>query len=54
MQIGPPVDFQNTWENAENVVPTVTKISAGDWKEEWTVRKHSWCFFILEGKAVAS
>jgi hypothetical protein len=45
------VDGQNTWEAPETVVPKVKQLKGDEWKSEWTVRKHSWCFFILTGRA---
>ena len=42
---------QNTWGAPKTVVPEVKQVKGAEWKGEWTVRKHSWCFFILTGRA---
>ncbi len=45
---------QNTFDKPKTVVPEVSKLSADEWskKGKWTVRKHSWSFFVFEGTAV--
>ncbi len=42
----------NTWEKPEAVVPKIEKLERGAWenKSKFTVRKHSWAFFIFDGK----
>ena len=48
---GEIADRQNTFDNPENVVPTISKLSADEWsKGEKVVRKHSWAFYIFEGE----
>ncbi|KAG7527823.1 hypothetical protein FFLO_06566 [Filobasidium floriforme] len=39
----------NTFEKPNEVVPTVEKLEGKQWKGTYTVKKHSWSFFIFEG-----
>lgn len=43
----------NTFECPETVKPVETEIDGKEWekKADWTFRKHSWTFFVLEGSA---
>ncbi|PWN54403.1 glycoside hydrolase [Violaceomyces palustris] len=43
---------KNTFEHPKAVVPTVTKMDGKEWAstEKFPVRKHSWSFFIFEGR----
>lgn len=48
-------DLQNTWGYPETVRPEIKKLSGPDWiaaGSQWTLRKHSWVFFIFEGLTV--
>ncbi|KAK4687585.1 alpha-L-arabinofuranosidase, partial [Tremellales sp. Uapishka_1] len=43
----------NTFASPDVVLPSVTKFSAKEWEDKgaqgWTIRKHSWTFFIFNG-----
>ena len=44
-------DYQNTFEKPDTVVPKTRKLGKDDLvKGKTTVKKHSWSFFVIEGK----
>ena len=47
---------QNTWRQPDLIKPTITKLSGKEWEGcglKRRLRKHSWAFFIFNGKARA-
>ncbi|WVQ82791.1 hypothetical protein IAT38_004923 [Cryptococcus sp. DSM 104549] len=46
------LEATNTFDEPENVVPAVSTLDQRAWEKrgsKWTVRKHSWVFFIFDG-----
>lgn len=42
--------LQNTFENSDTIIPKITKKNAKEWDGDVLVKKHSWSFFIFNGR----
>ncbi|OXG41202.1 alpha-N-arabinofuranosidase [Cryptococcus neoformans] len=40
----------NTFENSDTIIPKITKKNAKEWDGDVLVKKHSWSFFIFNGR----
>lgn len=50
-------DIKNNFDKPDTVSPNVTKLDKDEWRshgETRVVRKHSWCFYVINGRRSAA